>query len=172
MRGGGSGSWSGGGSGSGGWHGGSGGWHGGGGGWSNGGWHGGGWNGSGWRGGWWGPTVVVGTPGFWGWGPGWGWGAGWGWGPGWGWNAWPSTATASFPVVVNSTVDTGVSGTFIQSPPQSAPNHANFWYYCTDPAGYFPYVQNCSKNMDAGRAAERSGISRCARAAMIGRLRG
>jgi hypothetical protein len=21
---------------------------------------------------------------------------------------------------------------------------ANFWYYCTNPAGYYPYVQNCS----------------------------
>ena len=26
--------------------------------------------------------------------------------------------------------------------PQSAP--APLWFYCTDPAGYFPYVKNCS----------------------------
>ena len=25
-------------------------------------------------------------------------------------------------------------------------NQANYWYYCTEPAGYYPYVQNCSRN--------------------------
>ncbi len=28
------------------------------------------------------------------------------------------------------------------SPPQSAP----LWYYCPQPAGYYPYVQNCTQN--------------------------
>ena len=143
------GSWHGGGSGgswsNGGWHG--GGWHGGG--WSNSGWRGGGWSNSGWRGGWWGPNVgiVVGGPGFWGWGGGWGWG---GWG---GWAPWPTTVTASFPVVTNvstfpvasSAFEVGASGGFLPAPQQPVVNPSNFWYYCTDPAGYFPYVQNCSR---------------------------
>ena len=28
--------------------------------------------------------------------------------------------------------------------PQAVPAN-QYWYYCTDPAGYYPYVQNCSK---------------------------
>jgi hypothetical protein len=28
--------------------------------------------------------------------------------------------------------------------PQSVPAN-QYWYYCSDPAGYYPYVQNCSK---------------------------
>ena len=145
WQGGGSGgSWRGGGSGgswsNGGWHG--GGWQGGG--WQGGRWHGGGWSNSGWRGGWWGPNVgvVVGGPGFWGWGGGWG-----------GWAPWPTAVTASFPVVTNvstfpvasNAFEVGASGAFLPSPPQQAVNPSNFWYYCTDPAGYFPYVQNCSR---------------------------
>lgn len=27
---------------------------------------------------------------------------------------------------------------------QSSAPSANYWYYCRDPAGYFPYVQQCS----------------------------
>jgi hypothetical protein len=27
-------------------------------------------------------------------------------------------------------------------PAQPAPQ--NFWYYCTNPAGYYPYVKNCT----------------------------
>jgi hypothetical protein len=143
------GAWHGGGSGSswrgGGWHG--SGWHGGA--WHGNRWHGGGWHNSGWRGGWWGPNVgvVVGGPGFWGWGGGWGWG---GWG---GWAPWPTTVTTSFPIVTNVTTfpadssafEIGASGGFLPAPQQPVVNPSNFWYYCTDPAGYFPYVQSCSR---------------------------
>jgi hypothetical protein len=33
------------------------------------------------------------------------------------------------------------------SPPvdTSPPVVTTYWYYCTDPAGYFPYVQTCSR---------------------------
>ena len=27
----------------------------------------------------------------------------------------------------------------------AAPAPSNYWYYCTEPAGYFPYVQNCNR---------------------------
>jgi hypothetical protein len=60
---------------------------------------------------------------------------------------------ASFPVVTNvstfpvasSTFEVGASGAFLSAPQQPVVNPSNFWYYCTDPAGYFPYVQNCSR---------------------------
>ena len=29
--------------------------------------------------------------------------------------------------------------------PQAAPAN-NFWYYCVDPAGYYPYVKSCNKS--------------------------
>ena len=31
------------------------------------------------------------------------------------------------------------------TPQEGAPSANNYWYYCTDPAGYFPYVQSCNK---------------------------
>ena len=30
------------------------------------------------------------------------------------------------------------------APPVAAPA-ASYWYYCTQPAGYFPYVKDCSQ---------------------------
>ncbi|HTT07176.1 MAG TPA: hypothetical protein VMH34_00055 [Gammaproteobacteria bacterium] len=45
-----------------------------------------------------------------------------------------------------------VSQMYDQEPPvyvqrndtQAATPPANYWYYCSDPQGYYPYVQNCS----------------------------
>ena len=31
------------------------------------------------------------------------------------------------------------------SPAPAAPAQAQVWFYCTDPAGYYPYVQNCDQ---------------------------
>ena len=28
---------------------------------------------------------------------------------------------------------------------QAAPVANNYWFYCVDPAGYYPYVKNCNK---------------------------
>ena len=35
----------------------------------------------------------------------------------------------------------------VQQPaaPQTAPQPAQVWYYCTAPAGYYPYVQDCTQ---------------------------
>lgn len=33
---------------------------------------------------------------------------------------------------------------YVEQSPQAVPA-TNYWYYCPDPAGYFPYVQSCSK---------------------------
>jgi len=135
---GGGGAWQGGGGSRGGaWQGGGGyrgsGWHAGGGyrGWNGGGYR--GWYGSGWRGGWYGSSVGIylGWPGYWG-----------------GWPYYPYTASyaVSYPVYTEYPVYSYLpseSTTFVQAAPE--PAATNYWYYCVDPAGYYPYVQNCSK---------------------------
>ena len=99
-----------------------------------GGWHGGGWHGGGWHG----PRVgvFVGYPGYWG--------------------AWPYPYfypySAYYPYSVYAPAEPAV---YVQPAPDlaptlpaltsPAPTSTNYWYYCTDPAGYFPYVQSCSK---------------------------
>jgi len=45
------------------------------------------------------------------------------------------------PFVASSTVVD--DATVFVSPAQSAATV--LWYYCTDPAGYFPYVQSCNR---------------------------
>ena len=105
-----------------------------------------------WRGGFWGPRVgVVGGPWFWG-----GWPGAWGPWPG-AWGAWPGGwgASVAFPVnvapiVINSTPQTQL---FMQQEPAApaAPAAAqvtpevSYWYYCIQPAGYFPYVKDCNE---------------------------
>jgi hypothetical protein len=156
--GGGGGGWHGGGGG--GWHGGGGGWHGGGGGWHGGGsgWHGGSWGSSGWRGGYWRGSG-------WGWRGGWGpyWRSGWWggyWGPNvgiyvgapfWGWGmpfysaAWAPFYAASWAPLDTGTViddNTGFDAPLAQAP---ALAQTTYWYYCKNPAGYYPYVQNCNQ---------------------------
>jgi len=116
-------------SGGGSWQGGRGGtWHGGGGSW-NGGWRGGGW---GWRGGswgWWGPGVVVGAalaaP-FWGYPYGYPYSYAYPYSYGY--------PAYSPPVVVESSPQT-----YIQRDTQAQ----QYWYYCQNPQGYYPYVSEC-----------------------------
>ena len=99
-------------------------------------------------------------------------------GPYWGWGAWPyayppypvysSYPVASYPVYA----DVGASGTYIQATPDPAASQANYWYYCTDPAGYYPYVQNCSKNWLQVVPQNVPGSPASARATMTGKLQG
>jgi hypothetical protein len=91
--------------------------------------------GSGWRG--WGPRVGVGfyfgAPLFWDYGfaypyPGY---------------VVPTYADASFystPLIIENETDV-----YVQPPANAPAPAANYWYYCTDPAGYYPYVQTCNK---------------------------
>lgn len=101
------------------------------------------------HGGYWGPRIGVYY------GPGFGyWGAwNYGWGLGYGAvypYAYPYVAGYPFayaPVVINSTP---IPQTYIQQEPAAEPTvqpapTINYWYYCTQPAGYFPYVQNCNQ---------------------------
>lgn len=120
------GGWQGGG---GGWQGGGGrSWHGGGGSW-NGGWRGGGW---GWRGGgwgWWGPGVAIGVglaaP-FWGYPYGYPYSYAYPYSYGY--------PAYSPPVVIESSPQT-----YIQQDTQAQ----QYWYYCQNPQGYYPYVSEC-----------------------------
>lgn len=94
-----------------------------------------------WHGGYWGPRIGVyyGGPGYWGGWPGvWGaWGVPYAYGYGYG----------AAPIVVH---DTAQTQTFIQQEPapavpaQGVPG-VSYWYYCTQPAGYYPYVKDCSQ---------------------------
>lgn len=74
-----------------------------------------------------------------------GWRAGY-WGPGY-WGSWPYAWGAAVtlpyavaPVVVNAAPPAPV---VVQTAPEAPA--ASYWYYCTQPAGYFPYVQQCSQ---------------------------
>ena len=94
--------------------------------------------GRGWGGGWhrwggghgWGGSRVsvgIGVGPFW--GPGWGWGPAWG--PGWGWGpAWGGGTV----VVTQPSQQLSLQA---PSPPTAS------WYYCDNPQGYYPYVQQC-----------------------------
>jgi hypothetical protein len=101
----------------------------------------------GWPGSYWGPRIGVYV------GPGMGYWNPWayGWGPGYGFPyTYPYPAgypLASFPVVINATP---ITQTYIQKEPAAEAamqpaQSGNYWYYCTQPAGYFPYVQSCSQ---------------------------
>jgi hypothetical protein len=137
-----------------GWHGGGygSGWHGGGygSGWRGNGWHGGypGWRGGYWGSGWYGANVGLYFGGL---GFAWPWYGvpyyDYGYPYPYGYPSYPSYPVYAQPDPV----------VYVQQPqgsvpadaPASTPAPANMpavsWFYCTDPAGYYPYVQNCSK---------------------------
>jgi hypothetical protein len=82
-------------------------------------WHG----GSRWSGGWYGPGVglYLGLPGFW----------------GWPYDDLAWTAPYGLFMPEDSTI------TWVPVPATPVP--INYWYYCTSPAGYFPYVPSCNE---------------------------
>jgi len=97
-----------------------------------------------------------------GYGTGFGYGTGWSLSVGWPWpwySYWPSywgaplvpaypygavVGTSPVPLVDEDLVyvQQPPAATSAASPPQPGGGH---WYYCTDPAGYFPDVQECSR---------------------------
>jgi hypothetical protein len=119
--------------GSGGWHGGN--WHGGN--WHGGGWYGGRWYGGRWYpGGWYGPWCCASS--------------GW-WGPNvsfnfgtWGFYGYPYPVYAA-PAYVAPVYVAPPPVTVIQQPAAPPPPvRQQFWYYCDNPRGYYPYVAACS----------------------------
>lgn len=114
------------GGGGGGWHGGGGGsWHGGGGG----SWHGGGWHGDHWHGGGWWAGVYL-SP----------W---WGWWPYWYGYPYAYYPYYSYPAYAYPAYTYSEPSTYVEQQP-AAPA-TTYWYYCTDPSGYYPYVARCNK---------------------------
>lgn len=117
-------------------------WHGGGA--SGGAWHGGGYHDSyrggyhGWYGGWYGPSVglYLGSP-YWG---AWPYYYPYGYSYPYGYT-WPYGYTYSYPSpYVYAPREPSV---YIEQAPQAPAVHS--WYYCSEPAGYYPYVQRCAK---------------------------
>jgi hypothetical protein len=116
------------------------------GGWNNGGWNG-GWNHGGWNHGWWNGGWHGG--GWWhnGWHGGW-----WGWGyPGWCCSGWGSSVSFffGFPVaypyyVYPVAAPESPPVTEVQPAATPGPAPQQSWYFCSNPKGYYPYVQNCS----------------------------
>jgi hypothetical protein len=67
------------------------------------------------------------------------------WGPGY-WGPWPYAwgATVALPYAVAPlVVNTAPAAPVVQPLPEAPAS--SYWYYCTQPAGYFPYVQQCSQ---------------------------
>lgn len=62
-------------------------------------------------------------------------GSGFWWGPPWWWGA-AYPAYAAPPVIVQD-----ASPAYVQPGPTS--QQPNYWYYCPNPAGYYPYIQEC-----------------------------
>ena len=100
------------------------------GGWHGGGWHGGGWHGGGW---WGGPRVGIGIGPYWGpyWGP-YGGSYAYPYGYPYGYAYPPVVAAPSTQVYIQPAPQASV-----QLPPSAS------WYYCDNPRGYYPYVQQC-----------------------------
>ncbi|HMO46796.1 MAG TPA: hypothetical protein PKB14_12300 [Rubrivivax sp.] len=96
-----------------------------------------------WRAGYWGPRgaywgpragIYIGGPGYWG-----------AWPYGWGAAytvpyAWPYAAPYAWPTAVVTPAPQ-----IIVQPSAAEPSAASYWYYCTEPAGYYPYVRQCSQ---------------------------
>ena len=71
-----------------------------------------------------------------------GWGAGWGpgWGPGW-WG--PSYYDPYYQYYAPPPAVIQQPQGYVEPAPQ--PEEQSYWYFCTNPQGYYPYVKKCPK---------------------------
>jgi len=98
----------------------------------------------GYRGGYYGGFYGRGFYPYWGFGLGWGL---WGW-PllGWSYAGWPYYSYGGYPYLgwpyYSSAYpsDTATAPPVYNEPEQQQPK---YWYYCTNPQGYYPYIKNC-----------------------------
>ncbi len=83
--------------------------------------------GGGYWGGYWGPSIgfYIGGPTYWG---------------AWGYPYYAPSTWVTTPIVIEQE-----STVYTQAQAQEGAASANYWYYCTEPAGYYPYVQSCTK---------------------------
>jgi len=111
------------------------------------------------------PGFRPGYPAYWpGYRPGWNAGywrprGGWYYGSPAYWGAWPYAAAfgvglgtyawgypyAATPLVINTVTTPQVIVEAAPAVVEPAPQPASYWYYCTQPAGYFPYVKDCAQ---------------------------
>lgn len=63
------------------------------------------------------------------------------------WGAWGYPFYAPFPVYQYpySIYEPDDRVVYVQPAPEAIAAPPVYWYYCPDPAGYFPYVQSCAK---------------------------
>lgn len=120
--------------------------------WHGGGYYGGGrgyygWHGyrGGWGGAYWGPGVGIylGGPAYWA-----GWPYAYGYPYGYGYAPYVNFALAGPTVYVEQQVEAAAPpAQYAPDPPPAGGNAGSpptFWFYCTKPAGYYPYVRDCS----------------------------
>jgi hypothetical protein len=98
-------------------------------------------HGGGWYGGWYGPNVglYLGSP-YWG---AWPYSYGYSWPYGYTWPygySWPYGYTYGYAAPYGYAPRE--PSVYIEEAPQPPAPH--YWYYCTSPAGYYPYVQRCA----------------------------
>jgi hypothetical protein len=68
------------------------------------------------------------------------------WGVGWPWvYGYPYEYSAYYPYPAAVATDPPVYLDPEPAPATTTPAATSYWYYCTEPAGYYPYVQRCSK---------------------------
>jgi hypothetical protein len=60
------------------------------------------------------------------------------------WGAWPYPYYGAYPDYYPYYTPDAPT-VYVEPQQEAAPAPAYYWYYCTDPAGYYPYVQNCNK---------------------------
>ena len=82
--------------------------------------------------------------------PYWGFGLGWGlWGwplLGWAYAGWPYYSYGGYPYLGWPYYSSAYHSDVITTPPvynEPEQQQANYWYYCTNPQGYYPYIRNC-----------------------------
>ena len=72
-------------------------------------------------------------------GPGWGtW-----WGPGWGYPYYSEPYYPYYPYYPPPVINQQQAPVYVEPAPQQ--QEQNYWYYCPNPQGYYPYVQQCPK---------------------------
>jgi len=116
--------------------------HGGWGGGYHGGYHGGYYGG--YRGGYYGGFYGRGFYPYWGFGLGWGL---WGW-PllGWAYAGWPYYSYGGYPYLGWPYYSSAYPSDVATAPPvynEPEQQQPQYWYYCTNPQGYYPYIRNC-----------------------------
>ncbi len=90
-----------------------------------------------------------------GYGYGFGYGTGWALTGGYPWYYWGAPAYGGYPygygVTTVPALITNEDLVFVQPPPTDAAGpppqqpSSGYWYYCTAPAGYYPYVEQCTR---------------------------